>query len=88
MVKSQGCIVATVAATVTATSLLLNQQLSSFSAPLLLRDIILMFVIRETVLASARTESSLSAGQSRFADSTNSLHTTSKVGLQAYHTQF
>lgn len=72
---------------IAATVFLLNQQLPSFSATLLLSDIVLVLVVREAILASERAESSLLADQGRFADETHHLHMTSNVGLQAYHTQ-
>ena len=46
-----------------------------------------MFVVCESILALARTELSLFAGQDGFAGETNLLHMTSEVGLQAHHTQ-
>ncbi len=87
MVKSQCRFVATVTTLFATATLLLNQQESSLTATLLLSDIILMFVVCASVLAPARAENRLSAGQIRLANETQLFHTTSKVGLQAYHIQ-
>ena len=45
-----------------------------------------MFGVCVSILAAARAELRLPAGQLRFADETNFSHMTSKVGLQAHHT--
>ena len=59
----------------------------SLAATFLLRHIVLVLVVRESILALARAEPTLSASQFRRANATRSFHMTSKVGLQAYHTQ-
>jgi hypothetical protein len=59
----------------------------SLSATLLLGYIILMFIVCEAIFAPARAELSLPAGQDCFANETTLFHMTSKVGLQAHHTQ-
>lgn len=87
MVKGQRGFVAVVTTLHAATALLLNQQMSSLSSTQLLRDVILMFVVRECVLAAEGTEFGLPAAQFRFANETDCFHMTSEVGLQAYHTQ-
>lgn len=61
MVKSKCSLISIIATQGAAAIFLLNQQLSSFSATLLLRDVILVSVVREAILAAARTKSSLPA---------------------------
>jgi hypothetical protein len=53
VVKSKCRLIAVVATQVTAAIFLLNQSLPSFSATMLLRDIVLMFVVCKVILASA-----------------------------------
>ena len=83
--KSQRGIIATVATSLAAATFPLNQKQPSFAPALLLRDVILMLVVRRGVLAPARAESRLPAGQPTLADGARFLHKTSKVGLRAYH---
>jgi hypothetical protein len=79
--------VAAVAALLAAATLLLNQELPSVAAPLLLGDIILVSVVRESILTPAGTELSLLAVEVSFANETTLFHKTLKVGLRAYHTR-
>jgi hypothetical protein len=88
VVKSKRRVVAIVTAPLAAASFPLNQQQPSFASALLLRDVILMLVIRPGVLAPARAETSLPAGQFHRTDEASPFHKTSKVGLQAYHIRF
>src|ERR1044072_355132 len=85
VMKGQRRFVATVATSLAPSALSLNQKLLSLTAALLLRDIILMFVVCGSVLASARAEDRLPAGKGRFADDADLFHKTCKVGLRAYH---
>ena len=85
MMKGQRRFIAAVSASLTPATLSFNQELFSLTAALLLRHIILMLVVCRIILASARTEDRLPAGQGSFADNADLFHTTYKVGLRAYH---
>lgn len=87
VVKGECRVIAVVAAPFTAATFLLNQQLSPLAATPLLGCVTLMSVVCDGVLTPAGAEFSLPAGQFSLADETEIFHTTSKVGLQAYHTQ-
>ena len=86
--ESQCGLVTIVTALIASATFFVNQQLSSLSSTFLLRDVILMFVVCESILTSACAKFSLPADQFCFADETYLFHMTSKVGLQAYHIQF
>jgi hypothetical protein len=85
VVKSKCGFVTRVTASLAATAFLLNQHPPPPATALLLGDIILMLVVCRVVLAPARAENGLPAGEWRGADGATTFHMTSKVGLQAYH---
>ena len=87
MVESQCGLIAVITALFAAATFFINERSPSLSASLLLRDIVLMLVVSETVFATARTESGLLASQVSLADNAKHFYMTSKVGLQAYHIQ-
>jgi hypothetical protein len=80
-------LIAVVAAPFAAAAFLSDKQLPSLPTALLLGDVILVSIICSRVLAPARTELGLLAGQLRLADETKLFHMTVEVGLQAYHIQ-
>jgi hypothetical protein len=85
VVEGQRSLVFDISAALALASFFLYQKLSSSPSTLLLRDIILMLVVRPGVLADPRAGLCLSASEDCPANDAGAFHMIFRSGLQSYH---
>jgi hypothetical protein len=83
--KGERRLVFDIPAALASASFFLYQEPPSSPSTLLLREIILMLVIRPGVLAAERAKLCSSARKTRLANDAGSFHMIFKNGLQVYH---